>query len=456
MDNSVFDIVIIGGGPGGYTAAIHAAKLGMTIALVEMDKLGGTCLNRGCIPTAAMLHSGESFRRMKESEQYGIYAQNVSLDYERLLGYRDETVRYLIRGVEQRLEQERIKCFSGKGTLLAGNVVRVESAAGCTELTAENVILATGSTARIPDIPGISLPGVADSDGALAWRTLPESLTVIGGGVIGVEYAQIFSDLGSRVTLLGTRERLLPSMDKEVSQRLRMVMKKRGMDIHTGVNVAKIEQIEGILRCTYVEKGVEQTADTSHVLYAVGRVPNTNGLFEGIRPLMVEGRLVVDSRYQTNLKDVYAIGDVIGGAQTAHLATAQGMAVVERIAGRTPSMDTNVVPICVYTDPEIASVGLTERQAQERGIHVKTRKSILGRNGRFAVTRGEQGVIRVLASADTGEILGAHLMCARAGDMIGELVSAVSNHFTVEQLLRAIRPHPTYNEALVDVLSQLL
>lgn len=448
-----YDLIVIGGGPGGYTAAVRAAELGMTTALVERRELGGTCLNRGCIPTAAMLHAAGLYRQMGQCGRFGIRADGVSVDYAGLLTYRRETVRDLVLGVEQMLDRNGVARFLGTGTLLADKRVRVAAAAGEKLLEAERVLLATGSRSRVPEIPGIALPGVTDSDGALGWESVPESLTVIGGGVIGVEYAQIFSDLGSRVTLLGTRERLLPGMDREIGQNLRMILKKRGVDVRTGVTVESIERAGTLLRCVFTGKDRE-TAETvsQRVLYAVGRVPCTDGLLEGAAPGVDGGRIAVNEHYETGMPGVYAIGDVTGGPQLAHAAMAQGTAVAEHMAGLAPSVDAHTLPYCVYTDPEIVSVGLTEAAARARDIPVRTGKCVLGGNGRSAVSREERSFMRLVTDAETGKLLGAQLMCARAGDMAGELVSAVSNGFTAAQLLRAVRPHPTYNEALSGAL----
>lgn len=453
MENNSYDLIVIGGGPGGYTAAVRAARLGMTAALVERRELGGTCLNRGCIPTAAMLHSAGLYRQTRDGGQFGVRAEDAYVDYAGLLAYRQQTVRTLVRGVEQTLDMNGVVRLSGVGTLLPDKRVRVVSPDGETVLRAKNVLLAAGSRARVPRFPGVELPGVADSDGALAWQTLPASVTVIGGGVIGVEYAQIFSDLGCRVTLLGTRARLLPGMDREIGRSLGMVLKKRGVDVRVGVSVERIEREGELLRSVFLEKDEPASAVSERVLYAVGRVPCTDGLFDGGVTLAArDGHVEVDERFETSEPGVYAVGDMIGGAQLAHLAMAQGTVAAERMAGRSPSVDVNTVPYCVYTDPEIVSVGITESEAKARGIPARAGKCVMGGNGRSVVTQEERGFMRLVADAETGRILGAQLMCARAGDMAGELVCAISNGFTAEQLLRAIRPHPTYNEALAEAL----
>lgn len=453
-----YDLVIIGGGPGGYTAAVQAAKLGMTVALAERRQLGGTCLNRGCIPTAAMLHSAGLYRQLLAGERFGIHAENVVLDYRQLLAYRGETVQTLVEGVERLLQMNGVARYNGTGTLLPDGRVKIVSGSGEELLQAKNVLLASGSNARVPEIPGAGLPGVVDSDGALAWESVPESVTVIGGGVIGVEYAQIFADLGSRVTLLGTRDRLLPGMDREISQKLRMVLKKRGVDVRTGVTVERIEQNGELLRCVFEEKQAVTETCSQKLLYAVGRVPCTEGLFtEQAAPALESGgHIAVNGRFETSLAGVYAIGDVVKGPKLAHLAMAQGMAVAEYMAGLAPSVDLHTVPACIYTDPEIVSVGLTEAEAKAQGVPVRVGKCVMGGNGRSVAAMEEQGFMKVVVHKETGKLLGAQLMCPCAGEMAGELVSAVSNGFTGRQLLRAIRPHPTFNEALSGALAAAL
>lgn len=245
-------------------------------------------------------------------------------------------------------------------------------------------------------------------------------------------------------------------MDREISQNLRMILKKRGVELHTDAELLKICQGEGGLTCVFREKGQGKAAPAQYVLCAVGRAPNTDGLFGGgTVPAMEHGHMAVDGMFQTSLEGVYAIGDLIGGAQLAHAASAQGIAVVERLAGKVPSINMDVVPRCVYVDPEIAAVGLTVDEAKECGIPVRVGKFVMGANGKSLITKAERGFIKVVASAETGEVLGAHLMCPRSTDMIGELTTAVANRWTVSQLLAAMRAHPTYNEGIGEALEEL-
>lgn len=455
MENQ-FDLAVIGGGPGGYTAAIKAAKLGMRTALVEERELGGTCLNRGCVPTKAMLHTARLFRQAKEGEQFGVFATGVELDYGKLLDYRRDTTVQLAQGIEQLLKASGVTCFFGKGALLSGKRVRVTSADGDAILTASSVLLATGSKPRMLPLPGMDLPGVLDSDQLLELKKLPRSLIIIGGGAIGVEFAEAFSALGTKVTILEARSRLLPGMDREISNNLRMILKKRGVELHTGADLLEIRQGENGLACVFREKEQEGAASAQYVLCAVGRVPNIDGLFgEGAVPVAEQGYVLVDEVFRTSLEGVYAIGDLIGGSMLAHAASAQGTAAVERLAGRTPSINVEVVPRCVYTDPEIATVGFSVDEADALGIVAHMGKFVMGANGKSQITKAERGFIKVIASAETGEILGAQLMCSRATDLIGELTVAITNHLTVPQLMRAMRAHPTYNEGLGEALEKM-
>lgn len=451
-----FDLIVIGAGPGGYVAAIKAAKLGLKTAVIENREVGGTCLNRGCIPAKAMIHASSIYREMQNSEEIGIFASEVTYDYGRILGYKEGTTRQLVQGIEQVLKANSVEIICGTGTLLPGNEVKVASEEGEELLKAKDVLLASGSRPlRIP-IPGIDLPGVITSDDLFRMKEVPESLVMIGGGVISVEFATVYAALGTKVTILEAMPRLVPNMDKEISQNLKMILKKRGIEIHTAAAVQSIEQDTDGYFCHYTEKEKARQAKGAYVLCAVGRCANTDGLLgEDMTLELAGGRVVVDENFATSIPHVYAIGDLIGGAQLAHAASAQGVAVAERLAGKARSIDVNVIPGCVYTDPEIASAGLTEDEAKEKGIEVETGKFIMSANGRSIITKEERGFIKVVADKDSHVILGAQMMCARATDMIGEFVTAITNQMTVSQLLKGMRAHPTYNEGIGEALEEL-
>ena len=450
-----FDVVVIGAGPGGYVAAIKSAKLGMKTAVIEEREVGGTCLNRGCIPAKAMIHASTLYREIKEADRFGISASDVTYDFEKILEYKEQTTGQLVQGVEQLLQANGVTRYYGKGTLFEGKKVKIT---GNEEqfVEAENVILASGSKPLILPIRGMDLPRVLTSDELFKLSEVPKSLVIIGGGVISVEFATVYSALGSKVTILEAMPRLVPNMDKEIAQNLKLILKKRGVESHTLAAVQGVHMEGDTCVCTFVEKEKEQTVEAEYVLCAVGRCPNTDGLFaEGAAPDMERGRVLVNDKFESSIPGVYAIGDLIFGAQLAHAASAQGIQVAEQLAGKEVSVDVNIVPGCVYTDPEIASVGMTEDEAKEKGIAVKVGKFIMSANGKSLITKEERGFIKIVADEETDVILGAQMMCARATDMIGEFVTAVANNMTVSQLLKGMRAHPTYNEGIGEALEEL-
>ncbi len=456
-----FDLIVIGAGPGGYVAAIKAAKLGMKTAIVENIRVGGTCLNRGCIPAKAMIHAAGLYKEiLHEGDAIGIYADNVRFDYGKIVEYKQETSDELVRGVEALLEGNGVSRIDGTGKLLPDKTVCVtDPDGGETVYSAENVLLATGSVPSIIPVPGIDLPGVLTSDGVFQLTEMPESLVIIGGGVIGVEFATVFADLGAKVTIVEALPRILQNMDKEISQNLKMILKKSEVDIHTGAMVNRIEETEDGLTVFYEEKGKELSASGKYVICAAGRKPYTDGLFgEGVEIAMNGPHIDTDETkaFETNVKGVYAIGDIVPGIKLAHMASAQGIFCVEKMTGKEPDINLKAIPACVYTDPEIAQVGLTEADAKEQEIPVKVGKFIMSANGKSLITHEERGFIKVVAKENTLEILGAQMMCARATDMISEFVTAIANGKTVPELLRAVRPHPTYNEGITEALEDVV
>lgn len=451
-----YDVVVVGGGPGGYTAAIEAAKSGLHTALVECEDLGGTCLNRGCIPTKAMLHVSELLRQISKCEQFGVKAGDIQLDFDKMVDYREETVSQLVRGVEALLDANGVAIYRGKGTLRRGKRIAVREGQDRIELEADNIILASGSEPRLLSVPGIELDGVLTSDTLLKLNRLPESLIIIGGGVIGVEFAEIFTALGSKVAIVEAQTRLLPGMDRDISQNLRPILKRRGVELHLGVNLTEIRRSADGLECRYLEKGRECNLAGQYILCAVGRRPKIDGLLdEGVNIALDRGFVAVDNSFRTNIEGVYAIGDLIGGAQLAHAASAQGYITAELIAGKKPSKNVSLIPKCIYTDPEIASVGIMEEEAREAGIEVRVGRFPMAANGRTLIERGERGFIKVVARGEDDMLMGAQLMCPRATDMIGELATAIANDMTAAQLLRAMKAHPTFSEGIAEALEDL-
>lgn len=451
-----FDVIVVGAGPGGYVAAIRAAKEGFRTAVVENRRVGGTCLNRGCIPAKAMIHASSLYREMQQCEAFGVTASEPGFNYEKIVSYKEETTEKLVQGIEQLLQGNGVTVLEGKGTLESDKTVTVVSEDGTNRYEADHVILAAGSKPLILPIPGMELPGVLTSDELFQLKEMPESLVIIGGGVISVEFATVYASLGCNVTIVEAMPRLIPNMDKEISQNLKMILKKRGIKIHTSASVQRVEKDGDNYACVFVEKEEEKKASGQYILCAVGRCPNTEGLLgEGTELAMERGRIVVDADFRTSMEDVYAIGDLVKGMQLAHLASAQATYVVEKLAGKEPSVSLTAVPGCVYTDPEIASVGLTEDEAKEQGRSIRVGKFIMSANGKSLITKEERGFIKILAEKESHVIVGAQMMCARATDMIGELVTAVANHLTVQQLLKGMRAHPTYNEGIAEALEEI-
>ena len=446
-----FDLIVVGGGPGGYEAALHAAKLGLRTALIEKDFVGGTCLNRGCIPTKALLHASSVYEEAKNGAVLGISCE-PAIDLNAVYAYKQQVVEKLRGGVEGLLKSAKVAVIKGLGTLTAPHTVAVGDAA----YTAENILLATGSVPARPPIPGLDLPGVLTSDELLSGVEPFQSIVIIGGGVIGMEFATFFNDLGVDVTVVEGLDRLLPLLDKELGQNLAMIMKKRGVKIATGAMVKSVTKTENGLSVNFESKGAPASAEAEVVLCAIGRRPYTDGLFgEGVS-LETEGRRIkVNEKFETSMKGVYAIGDVSAKIQLAHVATAQGLYAVNEIAGKNNGVDLSIVPSCVYTRPEIASVGMTEQEAKDAEIPVKIGKVTMFSNGRTVIVNGDRGFMKVLAHAETRRILGVQMMGVNVSDMIGELGLAIANGLTPEDLLKAMRPHPTFEEALTDALTDL-
>ncbi len=454
-----YQLIVIGAGPGGYEAAIRAAQLGLTTALIERRDVGGTCLNRGCIPTKAMLHSAQLYREAANFELFGLHTENTSFDWAKVHQRKNDVVVKLRTGIEQLIKANKIDFFNNSASISGKNDVQLDQGE---VIRGENILIATGSVPARPPIPGLDLPNVVTSDELLddphftQADSLAKEILIIGGGVIGVEFASVFSSFGCHVTIVEAMERILPTMDREISQSLNMVLKKRGVSIHTGAMVEKLEQDENGLVCHFTEKGKAQVVPAQQVLVAIGRRPNTQGLFaEGFEVACERGRIVTDENFRTSVDSIYAIGDVTSKIQLAHMASAQGICAVHTIAGQKPPIDLRYVPGCIYTDPEIASVGITEDEAKQQGIPVKKGKFLMTGNGRSLIDEQERGFIKVLAHQETDVILGAQLMCSRATDIVAELATAIVNGLTCAQLVGVIRPHPTFCEGVTEAVEDV-
>ena len=451
-----YQLIVIGAGPGGYEAALAASRLGLKTAVIEKRDLGGTCLNRGCIPTKALLHASETYSQALSSDSLGIHTSDVSVDIQQLYQYKDQTVEKLRNGVQTLLKAAKVDVIQGRAKINNDRSVTVEGP-GAGTYTADNILIATGSEPSRPPIPGLDNEGVLTSDELLEkLDKLPESIVIIGGGVIGVEFATFFNDLGCTVTVIEALDRLLPNMDRELGQGLAVQLKKRGVNVFTSSKVSSVSRAER-MTVNFTQKEKENTAEGEIVLCAIGRRPYTEGLFAPELEIEMDGRRIkVDENFRTSVEGIYAIGDVSSKIQLAHVATAQGIACVRAIAGKQDDTDLNIVPSCVYTRPEIASVGMTEEEAKAAQIPVRTAKVTMFSNARTIIANGDRGFMKLVVNAETNTLIGAQLMCERASDIIGQLSQAIAGKQKPHDLLKAMRPHPTYEEALTEVLKALI
>ena len=446
-----YDLIVIGAGPGGYEAAFEAADLGMKTALVEKEALGGTCLNHGCIPTKSLLHAAELYRQLKEAGPFGIRAEQITADGEQMQAQKNDVVAQLRKGIETTAAKKKIDVYRGTGTLLENRCVSVKTADGEESLQGTHILLATGSRPALPPIPGMDLEGVVTSDELLERSEKPERLAIIGGGVIGVEFASLYAALGSSVTVIEAMPQLLPNLDREIAQSLKMLMKKRGVRVMTGARVQEIRKNgDGSLGLNL--EG-EDPVEADLVLVSVGRSPNTENLFgDNGQPAMERGRILVNAYGETNLPGVYAVGDVTGGIMLAHAATAAGRNAVRHMAGMPPCADVRYIPSCIYTEPEIASVGMSLDEAKAAGIQADSHKVLMTANGKTVLSGAERGYIRVVYEKESGKLLGAQMMCERASDMISEFTQALVSGLTLKDMQRAVRPHPTFCEAITEAV----
>jgi dihydrolipoamide dehydrogenase len=445
------DVCIIGTGPGGYIAAVRASQLGMKVAVVEREELGGICLNRGCIPTKAMLRSAEVFHTMQRSEDFGILAKDVTVDFSKVIAHREKVVKQLVGGVGGLLKSYGVEVVRGTAKLAERGKVRVTGSSDST-ITAKNVVLATGSSpAKLP-VPGADGPNVIDSDGALALTEIPKSLLIIGGGAIGCEWACVFGAFGTKVTIVEMLPTLLPLEDEEMGRTLARSLGRQGIAIHTEAKLEEIAQGDdglsvGVLT---LKDGKQERVSAEKVLVGVGRRPNSADLgLEGSGvTLDRRGFIEVDDHLKTTAGNVYAIGDVTGKQLLAHLAMHQGVAAVEAIAGKGHPMDYKVVPACTYTHPEVASVGLSEKKAREQGYDVVIGKFPFQANARSLAHGDAEGMVKMVADAKYGELLGVHIIGSTASELIPEAALGIRLESTLEDIAHTIHAHPTMAEAV--------
>ncbi len=452
-----FDLFVIGAGPGGYEAALEAAGMGKTCAVAEEREIGGVCLNRGCIPTKSLLKSARLIADLRASgkDSAGLPLSQgpaasagggLSDDPAAMLAKAAETEKKLREGIEFLLKKGKVELFPVRAKVIApGRVL-----AGEEEVSADHILLATGSRPAMIPVPGADLPGVYTSDDLLTGSGVNcRHLVIVGGGVIGAEFAEFYRDLGREVTVIEALPRLLPKLDRELGQSLAMSFRKRGIDVHTGALLSSITADGDTLRLSFTEKDRDEAVSGDAVLLCTGRRPNTEDLFAGEAvPEMTKGYVMTDGDGRTSLPGIWAIGDIAGGSmQLAHTASNEGKRAVHAMFG-DPLPAPGPVPSCIFTEPEIASVGLTQEEAKEAGISVISKKALTSANGRSMVEGTDRGFAKLIWSAEDHRLLGAQLMCAHASEMIGGLGALIRCGATAEDLSASVWPHPTVSEII--------
>ncbi|KAB2338452.1 dihydrolipoyl dehydrogenase [Cytobacillus depressus] len=455
-----YDLIILGGGTGGYVAAIRASQLGLKTALVEKGKLGGTCLHKGCIPSKALLRSAEVYATTKRSEEFGISVSDVAVNFTKVQERKNKIVEQLHKGVQHLMKQGKIDVFEGTGRILGPSIfspmpgtISVEMNNGDENamLIPKNVIVATGSRPRT--LPGLEIGGnVMTSDEALVMEEIPNSIIIVGGGVIGIEWASMLSDFGADVTVIEYADRIIPTEDKEISREMQRLMKKRGVKVVTSAKVLPetLTQADGSVTISAEVKGEQREFTAAKLLVSVGRQANIEGIGLENTDIQVEkGYIATNEFFQTKESHIYAIGDVIGGLQLAHVASHEGIVAVEHIAGQNPApIDYSLVSKCIYSSPEAASVGYTEEEAKEMGFKVKTGKFSFRAIGKALVFGEADGFVKIVADEETNDILGVHMIGPHVTDMISEAGLARVLDATPWEIANTIHPHPTLSEAI--------
>lgn len=452
MSKESADVAILGGGPGGYVAAIAAAQRGASVVLVEQDKVGGTCLNVGCIPTKALATSAGLLMQATRANDFGLCVSEVRVDLPKLMTYKQTVVDQLVAGVEQLLHARRVKLVRGRGRLARANALAVELDGGVQEISARHIILAPGSLPLDPPIEGRDIPGVIDSTGALDIDSVPAELVVIGGGVIGLEFACIYEAFGSRVTVLEMAPSVLPTgVDETIAKRLQVLLRRRGMQIHTGVTVERIQRTDGALQVVASGPGGQAVFQAERVLVATGRRPNTEHLGIVQAGIGMNGHAIaVNDRLETNVPGVWAIGDAVGGWMLAHKAMVEGRVAAENATGGDRLIDYRSVPNVIFTRPEVAGIGLTETEARRQGAEVKVSQFAFSANPKARILGESDGLIRLVCEAGGGRVLGVHMMGPHATDLIAEGALAVQTGATADDLAWTTHAHPTLPEAMLE------
>ena len=451
-----YDLAVIGSGPGGYVCAIRAAQLGLNVICIDKRGAhGGTCLNVGCIPSKALLHASEVYHETKSSSSMGINVDNVSINLQEMMNYKEEGINGNVKGIDFLFKKNKVESIYGIAKILSSNQINIKLNDGSEKLIeAKNIVIATGSESASLNGIEVDEKKIVSSTGALSLEKIPEHLTIIGGGYIGLELGSVWSRLGSKVTVIEYLDRIAPGLDGELSSEFQKILKRQGIEFIVGAKVTGVEEkSDGLsVQIENVSSGEISTLDSSVVLVSTGRVPNTTGLFDddlGIQ-LNEKGFIKTDKNYRTDVEGVWAIGDVIEGPMLAHKAEEEGIAVAELIAGQSGHVNYDIIPGVVYTSPEVATVGKTEEQLNSKNITYKVGKFPFMANSRAKAIDEPEGFVKILADSKTDKVLGVHIIGPHAGEMIAEMAVAMEFGASSEDIARTCHAHPTFSEAIKE------
>ncbi|PMQ02056.1 MAG: dihydrolipoyl dehydrogenase [Dictyoglomus sp. NZ13-RE01] len=444
-----FDVIFLGAGSAGYVGAIRSADLGMSVCIIENRELGGTCLNRGCIPTKALLKSADLYTEAKESKVFGIDIPNISYDIDGILKWKENVVKKLVSGVEFLLKSRKVVIKRGFGKIVDGGTIEIETQNGKELVQGKNIVIATGSEpAEIPALK-IDHVNILNSDDALNLREIPDDVVIVGAGAIGIEFATFWSSFGAKVTIVEMMPQVVPTLrDRKTAQVIQRILSKKGVKVITGTKIENIEVKDGKV---YSTLSTGEVLTSSKVLVSIGRKLNSEGIgLESVGIKTDRGRIIVDNYLRTNVEGFYAVGDVIGGLLLAHKAMYDGETVAEIIAGKDKPVSYEVVPWAIFSKPEISAVGLTEEEAVEKGIEVITGEFPFTANGKALTMNSTDGFVKIVAKKDTKEIIGAQIVGPEASVLISELALAMKAKLTLNDIANTIHTHPTLPEAILE------
>ena len=448
----MYDLIIIGGGPAGYVAAERAGHKGLNVLLFEKKSMGGVCLNEGCIPTKTLLYSAKTYENALHGDKYGVYAEKVSFDFSKIMARKTKVVRKLVAGVKSKMKENNVNVIEGEAIILGRSEKGVEVVCNGESYLGTNLLICTGSEAFVPPIPGLAESGdiILTNREILELKDQPKSLVIIGGGVIGMEFASFYNSLGTKVTVVEMLPEILGGLDFEISAMMREIYSKKGIEFNLN---ARVVQVDGN-KVIFEKEGATHTVEGEKILVSVGRRPVTKGFgLENLNVELFKGGIKVDEKMRTNVPNVYAAGDVTGFSLLAHTASREGEVVMNNLTGRADRMRYNAIPGVVYTNPEVSGVGETEESAKAKGLEYKVMKLPMAYAGRFvAENEGGSGICKVLVGAKYGEVIGVHMLGNPSSEMIYGACMAIEQEMTIDQLQEVVFPHPTVSEIFKETM----